>query len=764
MAAFLGPQVRTDQIWCRMRNFGNAHTCRSVYEDRVKRAEAQFFAVPTASSARDALKRYTDVHHLAGEDADYKSALSLLSEWSQLLDLGEPDNASASVFDAGTPEARHHMTGDWNVELPGAGARVWADTYSVWLDQPVQASLSLAPPSETDDPSPQATWVAKLDEDVLDQDPSSKHGMPPFHGYSFSGNASARVLYAGYGRKSDFERLEQLGISFKGKIVLVRYGALFRGLKVRAAQEVGAVGVLIYSDPAEDGPVTEANNQTAYPDGPARQPSSVQRGSVQALSFYPGDPATPGKPSYRNATRIDREKADSLPKIPSIPISWKTAQRLLQSIEGNGMRAADVDDGMVGAVPGVEYWTGPSSEVAHMDNQMDFKTRDIWNVYAVIPGMIDDERIIVGNHRDAWTFGAADPSSGTAVVHEVIRGIGHLRRQGWKPLRTIVFASWDAEEYGLVGSTEFGEDYADFLQNNTATYFNVDVAVAGGQLEANASPSLATMIKDIASEVPSPESRGKNLTLSEIGPLGSGSDFTVFLQRLGIASSDMNFARGPTDPVYHYHSNYDSFYWTDKFGDPTFQRHEALAKMLGLMLLRTVQPPVLPIDTVGYSREMLVYYRKLVKLAEAANTPIDLDELHLNRIEHAILDVERAAAGLEHRRSRILDEFNTLVKEIDHSKQPSRTLLRRFSRVIHKLHRVNIRLRDYERGFIDKKGLRDRNWYRHLGVAPGRWLGYGATTFPGVTECFTLDHGEHAEEEVERLVEHIRNIAHELYW
>lgn len=753
--------IRKDVPMCQLRGYADAAMCRSTFEQRNAAAEAAFLEVPKAKSAREALKRYTSVHHLAGEQNDYQSALRVIREWSEHLGLGAPENPTEKVFDAGTPEARHHMIGDWQMDGNRTGIRVWADSYTVWLDQPVSSSLFLAPPNRSDDPSPEATWVADLREDVLKEDPTSKHGLPPFHGYSFSGNASGRVVFAGAGRKEDFDLLANRGVSLKGRIALVKYGGLFRGLKVRAAQEAGAVGVLIYTDPQEDGKVTEAQGHTAYPDGPARQPSSVQRGSVQAFSFYPGDPGTPGEPSYRNATRLPIEEADSLPHIPSLPISWKNAQEILRTIQGEGIRSAEVHPSMPGAIPDVEYWTGPSAEIAHMDNRMDLKPRDIWNVYAVIPGYIEDERVIVGNHRDAWTFGAADPSSGTAVMHEVVRGLGELVKTGWRPLRTLVIASWDAEEYGLVGSTEFGEDYADHLSRNAAVYLNLDVAVAGSKLETHASPSLALLLREAAASVRMGDT-GEPIKVHEVQPVGSGSDYTVFLQRLGIASSDISFKRRASDPVYHYHSNFDSFHWMDKFGDPGFVRHEALAKMLGLMVLRCVQPALLPLDTVGYAREMIGYYKQLIRTARTANTPVDLDALRMVRIEHAVLDVERAAIGLEHRQDHLYHRFLQLSEKA--RSHPDQNLERRLWSVMHKLHRANVRLRDFERGFIDKAGLRGRTWYRHVGVAPGRWLGYGATTFPGVTEAFTLDNGDHAAEEVERLIVRLRSIARRLYW
>ncbi|WFC97062.1 glutamate carboxypeptidase II [Malassezia brasiliensis] len=740
----LRAQVRWEDVACRVRGQTHAGACRASYDERRRDAERVFLAEPRAERARRVLQSYTEAHHFAGEKADYVSALRQLEEWRALLGLPAVEDAAALVHDAGSGASQAL----WKERRPRTEhtprPRVWADTYAVWLDQPVNASLSLA------DAATNATvWTADLAEEVLAADPTSARGLPPFHGYSHSGAASGPLVYAGDGHKDDFARLAARGVDFRGKVVLVRYGGLFRGLKVRAAQEAGAVGVLIYSDLTEDDEVTEANGYAAYPDGPARQPSSVQRGSVQALSFYPGDPATPGVPSYRNATRLRVDEADTLPKIPSLPISYRTARRLLASLDGHGFEVGAAGEHLRGSLPGVRYWSGPSAEVVHLRNEMDLQTRDIWNVYAVIPGYIDDERIVLGNHRDAWTFGGVDPSSGTAVVHEVLSGLGALVRSGWKPMRTIVVASWDAEEYGLVGSTEFGEDYAEHVQENVAMYLNLDMAVGGSQLSAAASPSLVGLLRGAAADVPDPVS-GAPLSFGDIEALGSGSDFTVFLQRLGIASLDMSYRRTRGDPVYHYHSNYDSFAWMDRFGDPGFARHEALAKVLGLTALRAAQQPFLPIDVVAYAHALRTYYDRVRAVAGGRQAHA------LRGLRDAIDGVVRAAERLAHTQTRLARRVQALL---DDAHAP-RHELRHAMRLV---RRVNRALQRFERGFLDARGLPERTWYRHLGVAPGRWLGYGATTFPGVTESFTYDDGRHAAFEIARLTRALRHLAHDLH-
>ncbi|CCF52104.1 hypothetical protein NDA14_000371 [Ustilago hordei] len=725
--------------------------------------ESDYLAIPSAQSARDALQRYTNVSHYAGTDGDYNSALQILEEWGNLVGAPLTEDLKDLVFDAGSAESQAYIKGTDGKD----DVRAWTDSYAVWLNYPINSSLTLAKPDQLDKPY----WTASLKEDVLDADPTSSRGVPLFHGYSASGSVSGQVVFAGMGRKQDFADLATKGIDVKGKIVLVDYGSNFRGLKVRAAQEAGAVGVIIYTDTIEDGEITEAKGHKAYPDGPARNPSAVQRGSVQGLSFYPGDPSTPGKPSYRNATRLEPQDADSLPKIPSLPLSYSEAKVLLESMKGKGLKATDVNSRLAGAINGVEYWTGPSDDIVHLENFVDLQVRDIWNTYAVLPGHIRDEVVVLGNHRDAWTFGAADPNSGTAAFHEAIKGLGELYRKGWKPMRTIVFASWDAEEYGLVGSTEFGEDYAEWIREHVVAYHNVDVSVSGSVLQASSSPSLSRFVEKAAAKVDDPNSKrnkseaNQKIALDAFNPLGSGSDYTVFLQHLGIASTDVGFKRAPTDPVYMYHSNYDSFYWMDNFGDPGFHRHEAAAKIIGLMAIETSTELFSPINVKDYASELSKYLAKVDKLAAnklgiptkgaGARHPHWLQRLRL-----AIHKLEISASNFEHHKEHFRRKLIHLAEK--HEKKGGKKVEKEICKVLGEIRGMNKKLQTFEQGLISKEGLKGREWYKHLGTAPGRWLGYGATTFPGVTEAITLDGSDGLEGEAKRLTVHIEGLARHL--
>ncbi len=365
--------------------------------------------------------------------------------------------------------------------------------YDVFLNHPKSVSLKLTAPVELE---------LSLREDPYDVDKdSTTSGMfPAFHGYGASGKAAGQVVYVNYGSPADFERLRGMGISVEGKVTLVRYGGAFRGLKVKESQDRGAVGVLIFSDPADDGYM----RGDVYPDGPMRPPSAIQRGSVQFLSIQPGDPSTPGgAPSIAGAKRITREQMANVPKIPSLPISYREAEKILRRLGG-----PRVPDDWQGGLP-FPYHIGPGAATVAMDVQMDEGLKPIYNVVATIKGNVEPEKLIVlGNHRDAWTHGAVDPNSGTAAMLEMARGFGAAIKSGWTPKRTIQIASWDAEEYGLVGSTEWAEEHAANLQKNAVAYINCDVAVTGPNLGLGGVPSLAALALEAAADVPDPRRGG----------------------------------------------------------------------------------------------------------------------------------------------------------------------------------------------------------------------------------------------------------------
>jgi N-acetylated-alpha-linked acidic dipeptidase len=500
-----------------------------------------------------------------------------------------------------------------------------------------------------------------------------------------------------------------------------------------------------------------------------------------------------------------------LPKIPSLPISFSNAERLLEEV--GGLHEGRLLSGRV------------SETKVKLVNHVDTKVTKIYNVMAAIPGHISDEVVMVGNHRDAWVMGASDPTSGTVSLHEVIRGFGVLLRQGWKPLRTIVFASWDAEEYSLVGSTEYGEDFGEWISSHVVAYLNVDIAVSGSRWTAGASPSLAHLIRRTAQDVPHPTKPGttlwdardddgpfagvgdeefmasyeaslKKIQASDTGipPLGSGSDFTIFLQHLGVASMDQGFGYTPSDAAFHYHSVYDSQRWQEQYADPGFHRHVAVAKHLGLMTLRLTDAIILPLNTTQYVLELHQYLDQVENIASST-----LLNPNFSDLRKAISDLQSASVDLDEEKEEAEEAFRSLLHQLPgrHGSCPRRKFrriadwikrlfgvhprhdahhlgpnswmdvafsnaqlrgdygstweqqhqthhrsphfpFRKFIRAAKRVRKANQKLIAFERGFISDDGIKDREWYKHLGVAPGLWLGYGATTFPGLTEALSI--------------------------
>ncbi|EMD40947.1 hypothetical protein CERSUDRAFT_111521 [Gelatoporia subvermispora B] len=762
-------------------NVGTGHIPSG--EDNLKRradkSEKLFLSIPNKQSALAASRAYATHPHLAGSIEDFHDALEILDLYQAHFGIHKP--VDLPVFSAGSAASRNATLDVHKLNSPSA----WVDVYFPVMNTPVNNSLEVL------DNNGKAEWTADLTEDGDPGDPDAakyRDFIPTFHGFSRDGEAEGQLIYANYGTYEDYENILAAGGNLTGKVVLVRYGGVFRGLKVKRAEELGAAGVLIYSDPRDDGSVTVENGYEPYPLGPARNPTSVQRGSVQYISKYPGDPTTPGYPAYENATRTDGE---NIPKIPSLPISWSNAQRLLEEIEESGQR----------------LMTGKASKkTIKFVNHVDTRVIPIWNVMAAIPGHIKNETVVIGCHRDAWVMGAADPTSGTVSLHEIVRGYGALLRSGWKPLRNIVIASWDAEEYGLIGSTEWAEDFADWITENVVAYLNTDVSSSGSGWNVGASPSLAHLIRKAAQDVPHPNTPGKSLwdarddegpfygpadpdfmatyaesrkrraTDTGISPLGSGSDYTPFLQRLGIASMDEGFGQTSSDAPYHYHSIYDTQRWQELYADPGFGRHVAVAQHLGLVGLRLTDAVILPLNTTQYSFELEDYLTEVESIASSLSLDPDFSGL-----EKSIVNLQSKSKALDEEKSKTEKRFKKLLRRCQHHSKECRprllhdfvrwslrvlgveikeTLFEKFLKAAKHVQAVNAKLVAFERGFISEDGIKDREWYRHLAVAPGKWLGYGATTLPSITEALTFDNNVTlAEVESHRVAELIDKLA-----
>ena len=660
-----------------------------------RRWEEQFRAVPSPASAREHLRRLTLEPHVAGTKEDYATAVYVRDQ------------------------------------LRSYGLNAEIREYQVWMNYPnAPTVLELI-----------TTRRQRLDtrEAVVPGDPTSSNPKitPLFNGYSANGDVTAPVVYANYGLPNDYEELQKAGVDVKGKIVIVRYGNSFRGVKAKVAQDHGAIGCIIYSDPADDGYM----QGDVYPKGPWRPVASGQRGSVQYLFDYPGDPLTPGKPAIEGVARLKPEEATDLTRIPVTPIAYDVAKQIIAPLKGP-VRPS----GFQGGLPFAYHVGGTDDVKVRLKTDMDYKTRPIWDVITRIDGTDQKDRwVVLGNHRDAWVFGAVDPNSGTSAMLEVGRGLGQLLKSGWHPRRSIVLCSWDAEEYGLIGSTEWAEEFADELTQKAVAYLNLDAAVSGPYFGAQSVPSLWKFIRGVTRDVKDPKSgksvfqawqdRTNELRTEEqrhtageapIGPLGSGSDYTPFLQHLGIASTDMSF--GGDYGVYH--SAYDSFYWMDHFGDPGFQYHVAAAQLWGTMALRLADADGLPFDYTDYASEIRGFLREGMRLAGWRKLADDLDDKPMNAA---------------------LDDFAKEAERIEKSRQDA---IKSGDRA--KLARINDALMNAERQFIDQRGLRGRAWYKHEIYAPGIYTGYAAQPLTDFRQALDDRNAANAKEGLARITEAVK--------
>ena len=626
---------------------------------------------------------------------------------------------------AGTPEDK--TTADYVAQkFREAGLDTEIDEYKVWINYPANISVDMTAPEGVTMHGPTREHVAN---DPFQDDPRV---VTPFSSMSPSGNVEADVVYANYGTPDDFDKLEKLKVDVRGKIVLVRYGQNFRGVKVFVAQQHGAAGVILYSDPADDG----WRRGDKYPDGPWRPDTGVQRGSVGYMFEFPGDPTTPGiasVPSLPASARISPENSAQLPKIPVTPLSYHDAWPILEHLAGPESPRA-----WQGALP-FTYHVGPGPSRVKLHLEQDYQFRTLWDVIGRIPGSESpDQWVIAGNHRDAWVYGAVDPNSGTAAMLETVHGIGDLLRSGWRPKRTLLFCSWDGEEEGLMGSTEWAEQHASELANSPA-YFNVDVGVSGPRFGASAVPSLKQFIRDVTKAVPSPKggtvyevwqkasapegpsAQSSSESVSDnrrnpaaqaekdvpVGDLGSGSDYTAFLQHLGVPSADMS----SSGSYGVYHSTFDDFTWFKKFADPDFVYEQEMARIFGLEALRMADAQVLPYNYEEYGKEVESY------LDTARNRATD--KLGAQAPDFAAANA--AAHRFEVAGAKILAKQKNPPANVD---------------------RLNQALLAAERSLLIPEGLPHRPWYRHAIYAPGEYTGYAAVVIPGVNEA--LDKGDAA--------------------
>jgi len=675
------------------------------------RAEKVFLAVPDPELAKKHLQVLTAAPHVAGSAEDRRTAEYVLQKYQ------------------------------------AAGLDAHIQEYKVWMGLPLDVRVDLVAPAGVTmhGPSPER----------VEDDPFQKDGriLPAFNEFSPSGDVTADVVYANYGRPDDFKKLKELGVDVKGKIVIVRYGENFRGVKPFLAAQYGAAGVIIYSDPWDDGYF----KGDPYTKGPWRPASGVQRGSVQYLFRYPGDPTTPdiaSVPDLPASKRIPPDKATDLPKIPVTPLSYGDATPIMKNLGG-----PESPRSWQGALP-FTYHVGPGPAKIHLSVKIAYQFVTIWDVIGMVKGSeLPNEWVVTGNHRDAWVYGAVDPNSGTAAQLEAVHGIGELLKTGWRPKRTLVFCSWDAEEEGLIGSTEFAEQHAKELARAVA-YFNMDVAVAGPDFGASAVPSLKPYLRDVAKSVPSPkggsvydqwkatlekkeQEKGKEQASAtsgtadrepsavvtedvKVGDLGSGSDYTAFLQHLGVPSADI----GSKGPYGVYHSAFDNFAWFSKFGDPTFAYEQEMARVYGLEAMRMASADVLPLNYEEYGKEIVEY----VKAAETKAKTAFGDKAP------SFADAAKAAARLQ--------KAGAAVLAMQGKPMGDPAVL-------------NLVLRNTERMFLID-GLPDRPWFKHAIYAPGEHTGYAAVVIPGVNEAIENNNLELTRQQLQILTAAINRAAEAL--
>ena len=598
---------------------------------------------------------------------------------------------------SGTPaQAR---TRDYVInQLKSSGLETEVRSYDIWMPHPTAVHVSRV--------SPQPKELTLREPPVEGDATSSLWQYPTVNGYSGAGDASGEVVYVNYGLIEDYAQLDSLGISVRGKIAVARYGRSFRGIKAREAEKHGAVALLIYSDPQDDGYVVG----DVYPEGPMRNSAGVQRGSVLNLD---GDPSTQGYPSKPEAPRLATDRLD-VPHIPVVPIGYGNAAELLRFVRG-----AAVPRGWQGGLA-FHYHVGPGpvkARVTVRDDRATSPTKPIYDTFAMIRGsQYPDEMVIIGGHRDGWGPGAADNVSGTVSVLEAARAVAEAVKQGVRPKRTMVFATWDAEEWGLIGSTEYVEDDSLRLSRGAVAYLNQDVAAQGVRFGGGGSPSLRGVLRDVARLVPDPNGKGSvyaewrrasavpDSAEPAMGDPGGGSDFAGFYNHLGIPIAEWGF--GGAGGVYH--SQYDSYAWMTKFGDPGFQYHAAAAKIAAAMMLRLANADILPYDYVEYARTMRRYIAPIERSVSDRKW-----NLSATGLRAAIDRLEREGTAFNAARDSAL------------SAAPSSQ----------QLQRTNAALMRVERALTRPEGLKTRPWFRNLIYAADENNGYANMVFPSVNEA-----------------------------
>jgi N-acetylated-alpha-linked acidic dipeptidase len=693
--------------------------------------ESKFRAIPDPANLRAYMERLTKRPHHVGSPYDKDNAEWLLSKFKEF----------------------------------GLDAKI--ETFDVLFPTPKLRALELIEPTK---------FTAKLEEPPVAADPTSSQKdeqLPVYNAYSIDGDVTAPLVYVNYGTPEDYDMLDRLGISVKGAIVIARYGNSWRGIKPKVAAEHGAIGCLIYSDPREDGYF----QGEVYPAGPYRPKDGAQRGSVMDMPIHPGDPLTPGVGATKDAKRLALSEVDVFTKIPVMPISYGDAEPLLAALKGPMAPSA-----WRGALP-ITYHVGPGPAKVHLKLQFNWDTKPIYDVVARIPGATyPDEWIVRGNHHDAWVNGAEDPVSGAVALMEEARALGALLKQGWRPKRTIVLCLWDGEEEGLLGSTEWAEAHQDELRKYGAVYINSD-GNGRGYLGVEGSHTLEKFLNSVARDIEDPETKltvwkrlqmaeierqgpeARNRTDLRIGALGSGSDYTAFLDYLGVASVNLGF--GGEDGGGIYHSIYDDFYWYTHYSDSEFVYGRALAQTAGTAVMRLADSELLPYDFDNFTDTIKRYIDEVTKLAKDKRDQIVERNKQIDEgLFSAVMDprVPMTAppretvppflnfAPLDNGLAALQRTAEAYDKALAQATENGGAALARAA-----LKEANDKLIQVERALTLNEGLPNRPWFKNQIYAPGFYTGYGVKTLPAVRESIEQKDWKLADEEIAKVGKVLEN-------
>jgi N-acetylated-alpha-linked acidic dipeptidase len=638
-----------------------------------------------------------------------------------------PDTALLNEYLLVMTEEPHHAGGPGSravAEYALGRFREWGldariEEFESYMPLPVSRRVELLGPER---------YVARLEEPELseDKDSGDANRLPPYNAYSADGDVTGELVYVNYGLPEDYDRLDAMGVDVSGKIVIAKYGRSWRGIKPKVAAERGAIACLMYSDPRDDGFYVN----DPYPTGPMRPEFGAQRGSVMDMPIHPGDPLTPGWGSTPGGRKLDPSEARTLMTIPVLPLGWGDALPLLRALGG---KVAPNDD-WKGALP-ITYHVGPGPARVRVALEFDWQNRTLYNVVVRIPGAVDGEQVVIhGNHHDAWVNGAGDPTSGAVTLMETARSLSELLKTGWRPRRSIVFALWDGEEWGLLGSTEWAEHHREMLNAQAVVYFNSD-SYGAGWFGGGGSHTLKTFVEQVARDIEDPRTGQSALQAAldrrlervssaadstraheegfDLSALGSGSDYTVFIDHLTVAS--VNLGHGGAQPTGVYHSTYDSYDFFTTYTDPGFRYGKAQAGAFGVAITRMADAPVLPFSFADAAQ---TYAQYVHEISEHAATELGRGILNLDDVGTAVERLEAAGAAFDVAYQRTINQGSRWLQQYGQQ-----------------LRDINREIFMSERDLSLPDGLPRREWFRHSIYAPGFYTGYGVKTMPGIREA-----------------------------